>query len=109
MAMKAIFEGNAGDYRLRGAIWELGTSAYRAYVHLVPAGRRKSRLSPSVVSAEGKTVQQVLGAAEERVKSTVGRPVENLEVIPGTSSRSDTDRGVFGHTQAVRRYPEPTD
>jgi hypothetical protein len=31
--MKAILEGNAGSYRLRGAIWKLGASTYRAYVH----------------------------------------------------------------------------
>lgn len=33
MPTKAILEGNAGSYRLRGAIWKLGASAYRAYVH----------------------------------------------------------------------------
>jgi hypothetical protein len=108
MPMKAILEGNAGSYRLRGAIWELGASTYRAYVHVVPAAPH-SGLSRSVVSAEGATMQQALGAAEEEVRSTVGRPVESLEVIPGASAQPDTRTSVFGRTRAVRRYPAPTD
>jgi hypothetical protein len=32
--------GDAGKYLIRGAIWELGASSYRAYVHLVPTGSR---------------------------------------------------------------------
>jgi len=79
MAMKALLQGNAGNYRIRGAIWELGSFAYRAYVHLVPATPRPD-LSRSVVSADGMTLQEVLGAAKARVKSTVGTPVERLEV-----------------------------
>jgi len=37
MARKALLRGNAGNYRIRGTIWDLGSFAYRAYVHLVPA------------------------------------------------------------------------
>jgi hypothetical protein len=79
MAMKALLQGDAGNYRIRGAIWELSSSSYRAYVHLVPATLRPD-LPRSVVSVGGATLQEVLGAARARVKSTVGRPVENLEV-----------------------------
>ena len=40
MAMKALLEGSAGKYQIRGAIWELGSFTYRAYLHLVPTGQR---------------------------------------------------------------------
>ena len=36
MAKKALLRGNAGNYRIRGTIWELGSFAYRAYLHLIP-------------------------------------------------------------------------
>jgi len=80
MAMKALIEGNAGNYRIRGAIWELGSFTYRAYLHLVPAERRP-KLSGPVVSVAGMSVEEVLGAAKEQVKSTTGAPVEKLDVL----------------------------
>ena len=89
MAMKALLEGSAGNYRIRGAIWELGSFAYRAYLHLVPAGRRPKLAGP-VVSVDGMSVQEVLGAAKEQVKSTTGAPVEKLEVL---QPREGRDRG----------------
>jgi hypothetical protein len=50
MAMKALLQGNAGNYRIRGAIWDLGSFAYRAHLHLIPATSRPD-LFPGVVSA----------------------------------------------------------
>jgi len=79
MTMLVTLRGDAGNYRIKGAIWELGDFAYRAYVHLVPAPPRVD-LPRAVVSVGGATLQEVLSSAEARVKSTVGRPVENLEV-----------------------------
>jgi hypothetical protein len=108
MAMKALLQGNAGGYRIRGAIWELGSSAYRAYVHLVPAAPHAG-LSRSVVSAEGATLQQLLGATEAQVKSTVGRPVETLEIIPGPAPTPQPDTAPPQDRLALRRYPPPTD
>jgi hypothetical protein len=86
MSLRAELRGDAGNYRIRGAVWKLGSSLYRAYVHLVPAAPRPD-LSGSVVSADGMTLQEVVGAAKARVKSTVGIPVERLEVrtVPRTS------------------------
>jgi hypothetical protein len=109
--MKALLQGNAGNYRIRGAIWELGSFAYRAYVHLVPATPRPD-LSRSVVSADGMTLQEVLGAAKARVKSTVGTPVERLEVLPRTAPTSESDpepSGLLRQRRVLRRYPPPTD
>jgi hypothetical protein len=79
MAIKALLQGNAGNYQIRGTILELGSFAYRAYVHLVPATPRPD-LPRSVVWADGMTLQEVLGAAKAQVKSTIGTPVERLEV-----------------------------
>jgi hypothetical protein len=108
MAIKALLQGTAGTYRIRGAVWEMGTSAYRAYVHLVPAARH-SGLSRSVVSAEGTTLQQVLGATQAQVRSTVGSAVENLEVIPGRAPTPEPDTAPLRNRLAPRRYPSPTD
>ena len=79
MAIKALLQGNAGNYQIRGTILELGSLDYRAYVHLIPATPRPD-LSRSVVSADGMTLQEVLGAAKAQVKSTIGTPVERLEI-----------------------------
>jgi hypothetical protein len=81
MAVKARLQGKAGDYRFRGAVWDLGSFAYRAYVHLIPV-RFRPDLSRSVLSADGMTMQEVLSAAKARVKSTVGTPVETFEFFP---------------------------
>ena len=111
MPMKALLQGDAGNYRIRGAIWELSAVAYRAYVHLVPAAPR-SRVSRRVVSAEGVTMQEVLGAAKARVKREVGATVDNLEVLPGAAPSPEHDIGdsaLPGAQDALRRYPSPTD
>ena len=79
MGLSAALAGDAGNYRIIGAVWELGPSNYRAYVHVFPATPRPD-LSRSVVSADGMTLQEVVGAAKAQVKSTVGTPVERLEV-----------------------------
>ena len=60
MAIKALLQGNVGNYQIRGTILELGSFSYRAYVHLVSATPRPD-LSGSVVSADGMTLQEVLG------------------------------------------------
>jgi hypothetical protein len=88
MGLRAEIAGDAGSYRIRGAVWELGSSSYRAYVHVFPATPRPD-LSRSVVSADGMTLQEVVGAAKAQVRSTVGMPVERLEVrtIPRMSDR----------------------
>jgi hypothetical protein len=110
MAKKALLQGNAGNYRIRGTIWELGSFAYRAYVHLIPTVAR-STLPRWVVSADGMSVKEVLGAAKARVRSTVGTPVNTLEVVPKTAPTPEPDSE---HLTPLRRrvpprYPPPTD
>ena len=93
MAMKARLQGNAGNYRFRGAVWELGSFALRAYVHLIPKVAR-SYLHRSILSADGMTMQEVVGATKARVKYMVGAPVERFELAPAwhtpTTARSST-------------------
>jgi hypothetical protein len=80
--MKALLEGSAGKHRIRGAIWGLGSFAYRAYLWTT------SKLAGPVVSADGVTVQAVLGAAKEQVKSATGTPVDNLAAVRGKGWRA---------------------
>lgn len=111
MPMKALLQGDAGDYRIRGAIWELSAAAYRAYVHLVPAVPRSS-LSRRVVSAKGVNMQDVLGATKARVKSAIGTPVSSLEVLSDVAASPEPDTGgsaLSGAKDAPRRYPPATD
>jgi hypothetical protein len=108
MAMRALLQGNAGANRIRGALWELGSSTYRAYVHLVPATPRSGQRR-SVLSAEGATLEQALGATEAQVESAVGHRVEHLEVIPGTASTPEPDTAPSHGRIAPRRDPPPTD
>ena len=109
MAMKALLEGSAGKYQIRGAIWELGSFAYRAYLHLVPTGQRPKLAGP-VVSASGMSVQEVLGAAKEQVKSTTGTPVEKLALVhrEAPAQERDTEPSALRRS-TFRRHPAPTD
>ena len=111
MAVKARLQGKAGDYRFRGAVWDLGSFAYRAYVHLIPV-RFRPDLSRSVLSADGMTMQEVLGAAKMRVKSTVGAPVETFEFFPRRAPTPHPDTEYSSEYSwllrlAHRRYPPP--
>jgi hypothetical protein len=82
MGLVVTLTGEAGKYLIRGAIWELGASSYRAYVHLVPSAPRLdlSRSVVSVFSVSGPALQKVLDAAIARVMTTAGTPVQNLQV-----------------------------
>jgi hypothetical protein len=88
MGLIVTLTGNAGKHLIRGAIWELGASAYRAYVHVVPSapGLEPSRAVPVVESVKGPTLQGVLDAAIGRVMTRTGNLVENLQVhaVPAT-------------------------
>jgi hypothetical protein len=82
MGLTVTLTGDAGKYLIRGAIWDLGASSYRAYVHLVPSGPRLDlfRSAISVVSVTGPTLQKVLDTAIGRVMVAAGAPVQNLQV-----------------------------
>jgi hypothetical protein len=68
-------------------------------------------LSRSVLSADGMTMQEVLGAAKMRVKSTVGAPVETFEFFPrrAPTPQPDPDSSEYSWLLrlAHRRYPRP--
>jgi hypothetical protein len=108
MAKKALLRGSAGHYRIRGTICELGSFAYRAYVHLIPTVAR-STLSRWVVSADGMSLKEVIGATKARVTSTVGA-VSTLELLPKTAPTPlpDADHSAL-RRRVPRRFPPPTD
>ena len=109
MGKKALLQGSAGNYRIRGTIWELGSFAYRAYVHLIPTVAR-STLRRWVVSADGMSVKEVLGATKARVRSTVGTSVNTLEVVRSAPSRQpNRDHLTPLRRRLPHRYPPPTD
>jgi hypothetical protein len=83
MGLLVTLTGDAGNYLIRGAIYELAASSYCAYVHLVPSGPRVdfSRSVVSVVSVGGTTSQGVLDTAIARVMTATGTPVQNLRVL----------------------------
>ena len=107
MAKKALLRGNAGNYQIRGTIWELGSFGYRAYVHLIPTVAR-STLSRWVISADGMSVKEVLGAAKARVNSIIGTPVERLDLLPRTAPTHEHSTPLR-QRPAPRRSPPPTD
>ena len=109
MAKKALLRGNAGHYRLRGTIWELGSFAYRAYVHLIPTVARPT-LSRWVISADGMSLKEVIRAIKARVTSRVGATVNKLELLPKTSPMPLPDAYQLALSRRVpRRFPPPTD
>src|SRR4029450_12443131 len=109
MVKKALLRGDAGHYRIRGTIWELGSFAYRAYVHLIPTVAPSS-LSRWVVSADGMSFKEVLGATEARVGSTVGATVNTLEVLLKTAPTPQPGGGHSALRRHVpRRFPPATD
>ena len=107
MAKKARLQGSARNYRIRGAIWDLGSFAYRAYVHVVPMVPR-SNLPRWVLSADGMSLQEVLGAAKARVNSTIGTPWRGSNSYPGRHRRTSIiqrcyDNGPFLDAILLRR------
>ena len=65
----------------------------------------------AVVSADGMTLQEVLGATKARVSSTVGTPVESLELLPSTTPSPEPDEPALAQESwgTARRFPPPTD
>jgi hypothetical protein len=82
VSLLVTLTGNAGKYLLRGAIWEIAASSYRAYVHLVPSELRPDLYGSAfkVVTVTGPTLQKALDAAVARVMTAAGAPVKNLQV-----------------------------
>lgn len=80
MALIVTFTGDADKYLIRGAIWELGASSYRAYVHVAPPVSTPPTSVPLVVSVNGPTLEKALDAAIARVMTATGRLVRNVEV-----------------------------
>ena len=109
MAKKALLQGSAGNYRIRGTIWELGSFAYRAYVHLIPTVAR-STLDRWVVSADGMSVKEVVGATKARVRATVGTSVNTLEVVRSAlAPQPNSEHLTPIRLRSPRRFPPPTD
>lgn len=82
MPLLVTISGDASNYLIRSAIFEVGASSYRTNVHLVPSASRTdpAQSAVSVVSGGGQTLEGVLDYAIARVITAGGAPVQNLEV-----------------------------
>jgi hypothetical protein len=82
MSLKATLTGDSAKGLIRGAIWELGSGNYRAYVHLIPWEIvSKSFGRPSqFVSVDGPSVEKVLDAAITRVIAATEMPLQSIHV-----------------------------
>jgi hypothetical protein len=82
MGLKATLRGDSVKCLIRGAIWELGSGHYRAYVHLLPweIVLTSSGRSTQFVSVDGPTVEKVLDAAIARVTTATGTSVHDIHV-----------------------------
>ena len=96
MSLRVTLTGDAANYLIRGAIYEVAAAYYRAYVHLVPLGPRLdfSRSVVSVVSVGGQTFQEVLDTAIARVVTATGTPVQNLRVLAAPRDSEAVDAAV---------------
>lgn len=95
------FTGDADNYLIRGAIWELGASSYRAYVHVVPPGF-DSRSAPLVVSVNGPTLRKALDEATARVMTATGMLVQNIQVSAAPrNSEAPNGRKTISHPVGV--------
>jgi hypothetical protein len=76
MGLYALLGGRAEEYVIRGAVWELGPSSYRAYIHLRPQGAKPSSLDRSqhLIRVASTSEQGILDSAKARVSSTLGLP-----------------------------------
>lgn len=99
MALIVTFTGDADKYLIRGAIWELGPSSYRAYVHVAPPVSTPPTAIPLVVSVNGPTLENALDAAIARVMTATGTLVQNLQVRAAPrSSEAPNRKRVLPHS-----------
>jgi hypothetical protein len=74
MSLYALLAGRAEEYRIRGAIWELGPDSYRAYIHVRPRGATPSPADRAqhLIRIASSSEQEILDSAQARVKLALG-------------------------------------
>jgi hypothetical protein len=94
--LHSTLDGRAGEFRLRGAAWDINSATFRGFLYLVPAqGSGNGRYR--VVEAEGEDLWNLLDALSEQVASVSGASVKRLYA-----------RAVAGPMQSVKtRRPTP--
>ena len=101
MQLHSTLNGRAGEFRIRGAAWELNSLKFRGFLYLIPPhddGDGRYR----VVEAEGASVWNLLDALSAQVSWISGTEVARLDaqVVGSTSAakRPTSSRG---------KQPEP--
>lgn len=91
MHLHSTLDGRAGEYRVRGAAWELDSRALRGFLYLIPV-RRSGNGQYRVVEAEGGDVWNLLDALREQVNAAAGATVKRLDARAVTLDQRPRNR-----------------
>jgi hypothetical protein len=86
MQLHSTLTGRAGEFRMRGAAWEINSLKFRGFLYLIPP-RDEGDGRYRVVEAEGASVWNLLDALNAQVSSISGREVTRLDAhVVGTTT-----------------------
>lgn len=101
MQLHSTLNGRAGEFRIRGAAWELNSLKFRGFLYLIPHhddGDGRYR----VVEAEGASVWNLLDALSAQVSWISGTEVARLDAqVVGSTSVAKRP------TSSRSKQPEP--
>ena len=104
MHLHSILDGRSGEFRVRGAAWELESRALRGFLYLIPVrgggGRHR------VVEAEGGTVWSLLDALSGEISAVAGATVKRLNARAVSSGPAGDPRRRRNGASA-RATPDP--
>ena len=89
MQLHSTLTGRAGEFRMRGAAWEINSLKFRGFLYLIPQ-RDEGDGRYRVVEAEGASVWNLLDALSAQVSWVSGREVARLDaqvVGPATPAK----------------------
>jgi hypothetical protein len=78
MHLHSTLTGRAGEYRIRGAVWEINSLKFRGFLYLIPP-RYEDDGHHRVVEAEGASVWNLLDALSAQVNWISGTVVARLD------------------------------
>ena len=101
MQLHSTLDGRAGDFRIRGAAWELNSLKFRGFLYLIPP-RNDGDGRHRVVEAEGASVWNLLDALSAQVSRIAGAEVARLDArVVGSTKPAQRPKS------SRERLPEP--
>jgi len=101
MQLHSTLDGRAGEFRIRGAVWELNSLKFRGFLYLIPP-RDDGDGHYRVVETEGASVWNLLDALSAQVSWIAGADVARLDARVVGSTKS-----VQRPTSSRGKQPEP--